>query len=640
MCGIAGIVAQTATNPRAVAMMTERLAHRGPDDSGLWSSDDGCIAFGHRRLSILDPSPRGHQPMADADGTIVVTFNGEIYNYREIAARLRDEGASFQTGTDTEVLIEAYRRWGDGCLDQFNGMFAFCLYDARRNRVLCARDRFGEKPFLFTLGSGFFAFASEYKALFALAEVSDAVDENRIFRFLRSGRLGVDEGRETAFPDIQQLGSGEKLILDTRSLECRIEPYWTLRRDPDLRRIGEDEAVERFRDLLFDSVRLRLRSDVELGSCLSGGLDSSSIVCIARHLIGDDTPYHVFSGRFPGTDADEGRFADSVVTETRATLHIAEPKPEDLLAQIASFVWLNELPVSSTSQYAQWCVFAKARETGVTVLLDGQGADELLGGYEQYFESYLRALGETGHRDRAAHERPEIVARYPLALADPGQRFKRGLPDGLRRLAARLSGGGSDFAFGISPGFDTMAKALSPARSDEVDALSAALEEDAFHAHLPALLRYGDRNSMAHSREVRLPFCDHRLAELALSLPPHHLMGEIQTKRLLRQSMQDIVPDAILRRWNKQGFLPPQELWLRGALAQPLDEMVSSAAFRERGWWNVAWWEKALSRFRQGEGHLAWTLWKVFIAESWCRHFLDRIGSSPREAALLGPAKG
>jgi asparagine synthase (glutamine-hydrolysing) len=638
MCGIAGIVAQTAVNPRAVKEMTDRLAHRGPDDSGLWSTPDTRVSFGHRRLSILDPSPRGHQPMVDATGTIVITFNGEIYNYREIAACLREEGVVFQTETDTEVLIEAYRRWGEDFLHRLNGMFAFCLYDAHRELILCARDRFGEKPFLFTFGAGFFAFASEYKALLALAEVSHSIDETRVLRFLQSGRMGLDESPATVFPSIRQLDGGEKLVLDIRSLDFRIESYWTLTRDPALRQIGETEAVDRFRDVLVDSVKLRMRSDVELGSCLSGGLDSSAIVCIARRLIGEDKPYHVFSGRFPGTAADEGRFADAVVAATHATLHIAEPKPGGLLDRLDRFVWFNELPVASTSQYAQWCVFAKAREMGVTVLLDGQGADELLGGYEQYFEAYLAALCQSGHAGQAAEEGQAIALRYPLALAGPGQRFKRSLPDRLRKALARLSGRGSDFAFGVARDLGATVPYPATTAGSGVDALSAALEEDAFHAHLPALLRYGDRNSMAHSREVRLPFCDHRLAELVLSLPPGLLMGGIQTKRLLRRSMQGIVPDVILDRWNKQGFLPPQELWFAGDLGKAAATLIHDPAFAARGWWNVGWWKAVLRRFERGETHLAWVLWKPLIAEAWLRHFVQPLAQFPRESVFAGPA--
>jgi asparagine synthase (glutamine-hydrolysing) len=630
MCGIAGIVAQFPVRPAAVKEMIDRMAHRGPDGDGVWQSPDNLIVLGHRRLAILDPTERGRQPMADPTGRVIVTFNGEIYNYLELAARLREEGVEFETGTDTEVLLQAYLHWGDNFVRELNGMFSFCLYDRKRDRVLCARDRFAEKPFLFTQGEGFFAFASEYKALLALDGVSSDFTADRILRFLETGRFGLDDGRETAFPAIEQLRGGEMLILESGHRIPRISRYWQIKRDTGLAKMNDRDAIDMFRDLLFDSVKIRMRSDVELGSCLSGGLDSSAIVCIARQLIGPDKDYHVFSGRFPGTSADEGDFADIVATETKATMHVAVPDPDDLIQRLESFVWFNELPVSSTSQFAQWRVFETAKKNGVTVLLDGQGADELLGGYEQYFRYYLQAIETTGGKSLTAKEKGAIKKRYPLALPSADQHLKTLLPKSVRRMAAQYLGRGSDFSFGLS----TIHPVTPDPRPQDIDigadALSGMLEEDSFHAHLPALLRYGDRNSMAHSREVRLPFCDHRIAEFVLSLSPQHLMGEAQTKRILRKSMEGIVPPQVLGRWNKQGFLPPQGQWFGQGLGQAFDQMLASESFQSRGWWNVGWWQKAYSRFKQGEAHLAWTLWKPLIAEAWCEHFVDRLNGMPR----------
>lgn len=638
MCGIAGIIARSPVNPGATKAMIDRMAHRGPDDEGFWRSNDERVALGHRRLSILDPSARGHQPMLDPLGNVALTFNGEIYNYVELANRLRSEGAEFSSGTDTEVLLQAYLYWGEDFVAELNGMFAFCLYDNRNRRIICARDRFGEKPFLFVAGDGFFAFASEYKALLALSEIPDDIDEERLFRFLQTGRLGMDEERETVFPAIQQLTGGEMLVLDIDEIKPRVAPYWTLRRDTAVSRMNEADAVTQFRDLLFDSVKLRMRSDVELGSCLSGGLDSSAIVCIARNIIGPEKRYHVFSGRFPGTPADEGQFADQVVAKTDATLHIAEPRPDDLLDNLGKFIWLNELPMGSTSQFAQWCVFEKAREQGVTVLLDGQGADELLGGYEQYFEFYLEALRCSGDSKLLAKEAAAIRSRYPLALSTADQKIKRSIPKSARRAAAILLGKGSDFSFGVSRSFDSQGSPGLRFQEPASDPLSRALEDDSFHAHLPALLRYGDRNSMAHSREVRLPFCDHRIAEFVLSLPPRYLMGGVQTKRILRQSMRGIVPETILTRWNKQGFLPPQDLWLSGRFGAAMTDLIHDRKFVERGWWNVHWWKSALKRFHRGETHLAWVLWKPFIAESWHREFVEPIRKKNKQSIFQGSA--
>lgn len=635
MCGIAGLVGKRRVEPGTVGAMVRSLAHRGPDGDGIWTDPSGRVALGHRRLAVIDTSPRGRQPMTDPTGRVTVTFNGEIYNYVELAARLRAEGAVFASASDTEVLVQAYIHWGDGFLNELNGMFAFCLIDLERRRVLCARDRFAEKPFLFARGADFFAFASEYKALLGLDGVADAVDESRVLAFLREPRRGLDDGRATAFRGIEQLRGGERLTLDLDSFALDIAPYWTPRRDATVARMAEGDAVARFRELLVDSVRLRMRSDVPQGSCLSGGLDSSTIVCIARDLLGPDAPYHVFCGRFPGTPADEGVFAETVIAHAGATAHIVKPAPEDLLARLDRFVWDNELPVGSSSQFAQWRVFETAREHGITVLLDGQGADEILGGYEQYFRRYLAALDDPAH---AAAERRAIRARYPMALADGAQGFKERLPDALKRPLAQAFGIGSDFLFGLA-GTPRIAPGAQP--DPGADPLSRALEEDTFIAHLPTLLRYGDRNSMAHSREVRLPFCDHRIAEFALSLPPSHLMGGAQTKRLLRRATEGVLPEAIRTRWNKQGFLPPQDLWFRGPLLDAVSDTIAGAAFRRRGWWNVRWWRAALGRLRAGETHLAWLLWKPFIAEAWMTHFVDRARTAPKLpvfAAADGPA--
>ena len=321
-----------------------------------------------------------------------------------------------------------------------------------------------------------------------------------------------------------------------------------------------------------------------------------------------------------------------MVKATGATAHVVEPTAEGFLADLPEFLWLNELPVGSSSQYAQWCVFREAKRAGVTVLLDGQGADEVLGGYEQYFQPYLQSLPAA---ERAAEE-AAIRARYPAALDNPRQALSKRLPGALRRRLGAVSGKGSDVLFGLAPGLAAQVEATPPSPLDTagLHPLAAALKRDAFTAFLPVLLRYGDRNSMAHSREVRLPFCDHRIAELALSLPPGHLMGEAQTKRLLRDAMAGILPEAIRTRWNKQGFLPPQDLWFAGPLLAEAEAMVEDPAFAASGLWNTRWWRSALKRLKLGERHLAWTLWQPLMTEAWRRHFAERVRQSPRVSAF------
>lgn len=631
MCGITGIIAKRAFNRAALEAMTARLVHRGPDGEGHWISSDGRIGFGHRRLAIIDITDGGRQPMADPSGRYIITFNGEIYNYIELAERLKAEGVVFRSKSDTEVLLEAFKIWGEACLAELNGMFAFAIYDTVNQNLFCARDRFGEKPLYYTETGDYFAFASEYKALFALANLPIETNDDRVLRFLHNSRQGLDDDPETAFHGITQLLPAECLSMDLAHMKSTVRRYWDISPTDGENTVSFDDAAHQFKDLLNDSVELRMRSDVPVGSCLSGGLDSSAIVCLNRRILGAEAEYHTFTGQFPGSSADESKFADIVVKSENVTSHLVEPTAEGFAQDLADFIWFNELPVSSSSQYAQWCVFKLAKQQGVTVLLDGQGADEILGGYEQYFSPYLNARAQMASAAVVAAEKAAIETRYPAALTAGNDTWKGRLPMGLRWPLANMLGKGSDFLFGVDVDLATsITRANERQTDDRFNPLMAALKDDSLRAHLPTLLRYGDRNSMAHSRETRLPFCDHRLAEFVFSLSPETLMGNAETKRLLRGSMQGILPEQIRTRWNKQGFRPPQELWLSGGLKQLTRGTIESDAFRRRGYWNTKWWQSALTRFDTGQEHLAWTLWKAVIAEAWQTHFVERLKIEPR----------
>lgn len=640
MCGIAGIIGPVGAAP-IVARMLDRIAHRGPDGHGLWSAMVGErreVVLGHRRLAIIDLSEAGAQPMLDARGEIALTFNGEIYNYREVRAQLQAIGVEFRSNSDTEVILEAYRQWGTDCLARFNGMFAFALYDARHQTLFCARDRFGEKPFLFARKPDFFAFASEYKALLQHTGLSLAHDERRLLKAAYHPGAGLDRDRQTLFDDVEQLLPGEAMEVDLRDFSERRWTYWQV--SPDTTHaVTEQAAFDGFRELLIDSVRLRMRSDVTVGSCLSGGLDSTAIVCIARMLLGDDADYHSFTGRFPDTPADEWSYASQAVDAARTTSHIVIPSVEGFLDDLPAFIWHNELPVGSSSQYAQWSVFRLAKDHGITVLLDGQGADELLGGYEQYFGAYVAALREIGDHQRLERELPLIRERYPAALKAPARAWRDRLPFNVRHLLSNRAGLGTNLAYGLRPGIarDVMAESAFP-RRQEFHPLADTLAHDSFSRTLTSLLRYGDRNSMAHSREVRLPFCDHRLAEFVMGLPPHHFMGEVQTKRLLRESMRGIMPEAIRTRWNKQGFRPPQDLWFTSPrMLDAVEAIFHDESFTESPYWIASWWQNALKRVRGGEVALGWTLWHPFIIGQWKRHFLEPL-KRQREQALARAA--
>ncbi len=626
MCGIAGIIGTRAVNAHAVKAMTDLMAHRGPDGEGIWISPDHRVCFGHRRLAIIDVSDHGAQPMHSPDTTLTITYNGEIYNYRELQSELKALGVSFSTESDTEVLLAAYRQWGEACLQKLNGMFAFAIHDSVRKVIFCARDRFGEKPLLFVQKDGFVAFASEYKALLTLQGIGAEIDDERLMRFFVDTSSSLDQERDSVFRDIRQLRGGEKLLIDLQTLSCHLESYWQAPQTGQSRTVSPDDAAQHFRALLEDSVKLRMRSDVPLGSCLSGGLDSSSITCIARAHAGRTNPYHVFTGRFPDTEADEGAWARMVVDATGADQHETFPDGDGLIEDLDAFIWMNELPVDSASQYAQWCVFKLARENGVTVLLDGQGSDEILGGYEQYFANYIISRTQAGKLDDS--EKAAIETRYPMALSMQRNRWKTAMPFALRNGLAHLLGRGSSVLFGMNGQWASSVAAKGEPADVQLPLLEA-LQKDACNGFLATLLRYGDRNSMAHSREVRLPFCDHRILEFVMTLPVEHLMGDAETKHLLRTAMQGVVPEGVRTRWLKQGFQPPISHWLTGSLGALANDVFSSPAFASSCYWDAGWWQKALTRFRGGEKNMASTIWKPMICQLWQERFVARARALP-----------
>lgn len=642
MCGIAGLISSHPDSAQWLSAMLAVQAHRGPDGQGEWCSGEhpNGVYLGHRRLAILDLSDSGAQPMVDCTGQFVLTYNGEIYNYLEIRAELEKRGVRFRSQTDTEVVLEAYKLWGYECLSHFNGMFAFALYDHVRKVLFCARDRYGEKPFLFHEGESGFAFASEYRALLQNPSIPLDVDEERLITASYRISYGLDSDRDTVFRSVQQLLPGEAMEVNITSGSRRIWRYWQI--EPGLEREFTDErdAFMEFRDLFTDAVRLRMRSDVPVGSCLSGGMDSSAIVCIARALLGPDHAYHTFTGRFPGTPVDEWHYAKQVIDYSGVISHVVEPGVERFMAELPAFIRHNELPVGSSSQFAQWCVFASAKEHGITVLLDGQGADEGLGGYDGYFRDYVKALRASGDVKRLEQEIPLIRERYPIALAKRSRTLRDSLPFSLRYWLSGRFNMGTNLLFGLR--LDIASKLLHEVQlipKQGFNALSSTLEQNSFGRFLTTLLRYGDRNSMAHSREVRLPFCDHRIAEFVHCLPPHLLMGDGQNKRLLREAMRGLMPEGVRTRWAKQGFIPPQALWFKnGDFMMLVRDTLHSNAFRSNPYWSHDWWDKALIRLEKGEHSLARAIWHPFIQTCWTQHFLDELHSSRKKSLKVANA--
>ncbi|MES2131538.1 MAG: asparagine synthase (glutamine-hydrolyzing) [Bacteroidota bacterium] len=542
MCGIAGIVKfnQSSVDGGDVKRMTDAIVHRGPDGEGQWTNSNGNVGLGHRRLSIIDLSENGKQPMHYADNRYSITFNGEIYNYIELKKVLLSKGYQFRSESDTEVLMALYDHKKEKCLDELDGMFAFAIWDEKEQILFCARDRFGEKPFYYsyTPENGFY-FASEMKALWA-AGIEKSTDREMLSIYLQTGNVydSKDLSR-TFYKNIKHLDNAHYLIIKANK-QIVIQNYYNLDNIKVNKNITRAQVTEKFYDLLYNSVNLRLRSDVPVGSSLSGGLDSSSIVMLIDKIKGDAQNQNTFSARFSNYDKDEGKHIDEVLKSCKnITGHEVWPQGDDMLTEFDKIIFHQEEPFMSASIYAQWKVMEKAKKEGIIVLLDGQGADEYLAGYLPYYSLYLQQSYFNNYKlyDAEWHSYRKLRG-VDLKRFEDNETLQMKLGRYKRKL-------------------------LNQPMPYSESALTDKLKGDMLHTNLKELLRYADRNAMAHSREVRLPFLSHHLVEFVFSLPDEFKLHEGWTKWILRESMKEVLPPSITWRVDKIGYEPPQSSWLK-----------------------------------------------------------------------------
>jgi asparagine synthase (glutamine-hydrolysing) len=603
MCGIAGIAGGAPPDRLLLERMAATMENRGPDGEGIWADDVVGLAF--RRLAIIDLHERSNQPMHL--GPLHLVFNGEIYNYRELRNELRSLGHAFETEGDSEVLLHAFAEWGEGALDRFNGMFAFAVWDDSERTLTLAADPFGEKPLYYTLADGRLVFGSEIKAMLQDCAVTAMADEEAVALFLTRGAMPDIHG--SFFRGVSRLPAAHVLRWRGDG-DISVRRYWTPAR-VDASETYED-AAEQLRELLLDSIRLRLRSDVPVGTSLSGGIDSSTVVALSAQLAGDHRR-HAFTARFPGSERDEWIYAAEMARKAGVIEHHSvEPTAGELLIDLPRVVLDHEEPVGSLSVYAQWRVMAAARDAGVTVLLDGQGGDELFAGYPTAVGFALRSLPRVAAlRDVAGTPRRAGAVALSLALDY--------LPDPARRLYRRRTA-----TVYATPELvaETAPKERPPLRlTANGSPLTRELIAETFDTSLPSLLRYADRSSMAHSREVRLPFLDRRIAELALSLPPHFLYERGTTKRILRDTGRGLVPDAILDRSDKIGFEPPQQRWLEQRdIRQLVADVLLDPSACARGLYDAAVVEAdfRIGRWRDPNG-----IWRALNIELWLQTLVE-----------------
>jgi asparagine synthase (glutamine-hydrolysing) len=572
MCGIAGILNTNhkLVNKGALERMIRVMSYRGPDDDGFYI--DEFVGMGQCRLSIIDLSSAGHQPMPNADKSLWIVFNGEIYNYIELRTQLQAMGHKFISNSDTEVIIHAYQEWGAGCLNRFNGMWAFCIWDKRKKEFFCSRDRFGIKPFYYFFQNSKFAFASEIKALLELDIVPKAND-TIIYDFLRFGML--DHTDETFFKGISKLPPASFMKISENGALI-VDRYWDFEASDELYNGDKNDLQysEEFKNIFIDSVRLRMRSDVPIGSCLSGGLDSSSIVCAFNGLLARDTTEGVgkkqktFSSCFEDKRFDERDYIEEVVKSTGTERNYVFPNAEEFLKDIDDIIFHQEEPFAGPRIIAQWDVF-KAAKPKVKILLDGQGGDENLCGYRKFYFFYLQKLLKAG---RYAKFRKEAAQFFMSSEIIKTTDFKNGLK--YFKFGRMISNPENYLNEGFSKKFQDRTLDFGYNAN-----LGRRIKEDITKWSLPALLRYEDKNSMAFSIESRLPFLDYRLVEYTAGLPLGQKMRNGWTKFILRQAMKEVIPEKIRQRKSKLGFSTPEELWLKENLFKSISSVLKEPIF-------------------------------------------------------------
>lgn len=574
MCGIAGILSPDKRNvsEQRLQVMTAAIEHRGPENEGFWLNIERSAGFGHRRLSIIDLSSAGSQPMHYSD-RYTITYNGEIYNYIELKEDLIKKGYVFASDGDTEVVLAAYACYGAYCLQYFDGMFAFAIWDQQEKIIFCARDRFGEKPFYYTWlpKEHEFIFASEMKALWS-AGVPKKMDNEMLLNYLTLGWVQNPVNKQqTFYEDILSLPPSHYLLYKFQPNNepyLTVKSYWDIDKESQVTNRSEDFVQQHFLELFTNSVKRRLRSDVTIGSSISGGLDSSAIAAIVNKLINGTGKQKTFSAVFPGFEKDESKQIAEITNYFNIENHQVSPLADHFIADFEKLMYHQEEPFQSSSIYAQYKVYELAKQNGVTVILDGQGADETMAGYSKYYHWFWQEKIAAG-KCKEVHSEIKSAKQNGNEIAWGWKNYAAAY---LPKIAAgqlqknnyKKQSNHPD----LTPDFFSYNYNKTKVFKPPVAKLNDILYFNTMQFGLEELLRYADRNSMAHSREVRLPFLSHELVQFIFSLPSSFKIKQGFTKHLLRMSMNDFLPESIAWRKDKVGFEPPQKQWMQHAKVQ------------------------------------------------------------------------
>lgn len=611
MCGIAGFVDTTLSDGSSLLdKMLQKIAHRGPDARSSYI--DQSTYLGHNRLSIIDLSTAANQPMHLHEFSIV--YNGEIYNYIELKKELTSEGCNFTTGSDTEVILHAYKQWGQQCINRFVGMWAFAIWDKKKGELFCSRDRFGIKPFYYILKNNRFYFASECKALQVSPVFSAAINEQQVSRGLQIGWVTYED--ETYFKEIKALPAAHNLVFNTHTATLQTNRYWKLQTGTNTS-LTFEEKKQTFYKLFADSIQLHMRSDVPVASCLSGGLDSSAIVSMVQKLH-PRTPYKTFSIFYDGkNDVDERPFVKEVLAKYQAVEpYYFSPKESEIKEHFHHALYHADVPATGSSFISQYFLMKLIAENGIKVVLDGQGADEYLAGYMHTYYRFVADLLKKLNVLKALSLTKKVTANQHLSALKTFSHFGKSLLSLFNNEQSLYSFEYKNYHPFLYNGNSTSPFFLSEVEGNKTDNFLFQLMQ---HTSLPSLLHYEDRNSMAFSVESRVPFLDHRLVEFCFTLLNEDKANGIFTKWIMRNALAGILPDAITWRTDKKGFVTPGEnKWLRGPLSHLLQSDFNSLSFLKAD--KV---KAVIESYKKGNNKHALLVWRLATLAYWKNNFVN-----------------
>lgn len=614
MCGIAAVIGREARRDLGESM-ADALRHRGPDDVGHWEHDG--VALAHRRLSILDLSVAGHQPMVSHCGRYRIVYNGEIFNYREVAAKL--PGVRWRSGSDTEVLLESFAAWGPACLDHVIGMFAFAIWDATEQRLFCARDRLGIKPLYYAPFADGWGVASEIGALLAIG-VPARANEDIIYDFL--ARDFYEHSDDTFFAGIHKLPPGHWMWLRANEQPRQVR-YWNLADETAAIEPGDNRVTrgERLLALMEDATRLSLRSDVPVGITLSGGLDSSLLLALVDRAQPDQRRIEAFSFEFDDERYSERSWVEAMASHAGHSVRFRTISPEGFAETLDTTLAQQQEPHAGLPITAYAMLFEQLRASGVIVAMDGSGIDEGLAGYDRFRPALWADLADAGRSN-------ELAAELEAANTTPDR--ARAAMNAAASAHGEI-GQGQDLTRSVRP--ECLAEGLrGPAlptfEQPFSDHLRNLMYRELRYTKLPRALRFRDRLSMAYGCELRPPFLDHRLLAYMFALPAEDRVYRGVTKALLRDAASRFLPDAI-RLASKRSVQTPQREWFRGPLAAWVRERVDQPSFWDRGWVDRTKALQALEMFQRGEGDNSFFIWQWIALEQWARRYLD---TAPRRS--------